>query len=264
MGFIAYDNRLLGAGAWTDTGADFAASPPITNMSTPQTPAPFAQFSGDTADFEFEAQDAAGAAENFTVRVLALIGHNLADGTSITWKDEAGATIGSQTVARFKNRPNNSIILLDADDTVNTVQCQISGAGSGDHRIAAAFAGPAWVKTPAGGFQYSNTDDGGIVRVDGTAWTTRRTRVRGIPFTAVGNRGEILGVNFDGTEYSGTDAETMLQTIGKGGAVIVAPSSGTQKEIDGLSVYGVLNSAGSAEQVSGDVFRVSFDVLEMR
>jgi len=121
MGFLAYDNRVTSDGTWTDNGASFAADPPIANLGTIQTPSPHAEFDGDTASFQF----AAGSA--FTVRLLALIGHTLPDGATVTWKDESDVEIGSQTIARFKNRPQNSYVLLSAEDSISTIKCAIAG-----------------------------------------------------------------------------------------------------------------------------------------
>lgn len=258
MGFVAYNNRLTGAGTWTDTGASFAADPPLANLGTIQVPSPHAEFTGDTAAFEF----AAGA--DFTVRVLALLGHTLPDGAIVTFSDEADVQIASHTVARFKTRPNNVILLLGADETISTIKVSISGAGTGTHRIAAMFAGPAKVFDQTAGFAYSDQSDGQVIRIGGTDWPFIGTRRRGIPVQAIGTRGEVLGINRDGTEYTGTDWVTMLETAGQFGQVIVSPSAISQKTIDALAIYGLLDSPGEPEHVEGDVFRVGFRVLESR
>jgi hypothetical protein len=266
MGFIAYDNRLFGTGAWTDNSSPdtFASTPPIENLGTPQTPGPFAEFDGDTADFSFEAQDATETAEDFTVRVLALIGMDLPDGITITWYDESDTQLATQTWNRYKNRPRNSYIVLDSDQTTNTVRCAISGAGSGTHRIAAAWAGPAWIIGQGAGYQMRNQSDARIERVSGTDWAWAGVRRRGVPFTIFGNRGEIRGVNYDGTEYTSDDAETILHTIGLYGPVIACESSKSQNTIDALTIYGRLDSAGDPEHLDGDVWSVGFRVLESR
>jgi len=258
MGFLAYDNRVTSDGTWTDNGASFAADPPIENLGTIQTPSPHAEFDGDTASFQF----AAGSA--FTVRLLALIGHTLPDGATVTWKDESDVTIGSQTIARFKNRPQNSYVLLSAEDSISTIKCAISGAGSGTHRIASVFAGPAITFGQAAGFGYRNQSQGSITRISGTDWPFVDVRRRGIPIQWTGQQGEIIGVNRDGTEYAGDDAETILQTVGQYGQVIVAPLSKTQAEIDATAIYGLMDSAGEPEHVDGGIMRVQFTVVESR
>lgn len=264
MGFVAYDNRLAGTGVWTDTAGTFVSDPPIDNLGTPQVPSPHAEFEGDTGEFSFAAQDNGGSADNFTVRLLALLGHTLPDGASVTFKDESDAILDAHTVARFKTRPNNLILLLDADETIHTLKCEISGAGTGTHRIASAFAGPAKVYGQSAGTGYRNQSDASVVRIGGTDWPFVGTRRRGLPVQATGTRGEVLGVNFDGTEYSGTDWVTLLETAGQYGQVIVAPSSKTQKTIDALAIYGLLDSVGEPEHVERDIFRIGFRVLESR
>jgi len=53
MGFLAHYNAVLGGGTWTDNGASFATDPSIENLGTIQTPSPHAEFTGDTASFQF-------------------------------------------------------------------------------------------------------------------------------------------------------------------------------------------------------------------
>jgi len=266
MSFLAYDNRLFGTGVWTDTDSagTFATSPPIENMGTSQTPGPFAEFEGDTADFQFQAQDASGTAETFTVRLLALIGLDIDDGALISWSGDGGSAIASQTWSQYKNRPKNCYILLAADETHDTVSVSISGAGSGTHRIAAAWASPILSFDQSSGLNYRNQSSATIARVSGTDWPFADVRRRGAEYEFIGTRGETLGVNFDGTEYTDNDFETVMRTIGKYGPVIVSPSNATQTAIDALAVYGVLDSVGNAEQIEGDVMRARFTVLESR
>ena len=261
---LGYKNRLTGKGTWTDVGTAFATSPPLANLGTIQTPAPAAEFTGTGAEFQFEAKDASDAAESFTIRVLVLIGMSIPDGATIEWKESDGTSIATQTWSRFKNRPANSYIVLDADQTVDTIRCEISGIASGTYRIAAAFAGQAWEFDQEAAFNWRGQSAASVTRISGTDWPFADTRRRGIPVQAFGNRGKILGVDRDGNEHTGDDAETVLNSIGRYGQCIVIPSQVSQDTIDALAIYGLLDSVGNPEHVDGDVFRVTFDVLESR
>lgn len=264
MAFLAYDNRALGYGTWTDNGSAFVTNPPIANLGTLQVPTPHAEFEGTSADFTFEALDESDAAETFTARVLALLGHNLPDGAGVTFKDGGGSTIGSLTVARFKNRPSNSYLVLSADESIDTLQIEISSANSGTNRIASVFAGPAWEFSLVRDQRYRAQSAGRVQRVGGTDWPYADVRRRGIPVTARGTMQEILGVDLDGNEYSGNDAETVLQDAQHYGAVIVIPTTATSAAIHATAIYGLIDSAGDAEHVDGDIWQMTFDVVESR
>jgi len=218
-----------------------------------QVPSPYAEWSGDSVSFS-------ASFSSSSIRCLALLGHNLPDGATVTWS--SGSTLETRNVARFKTRPQNHFTLLDADQTLTSLTCSISGAGSGLHRIAAAFAGPVWVFDQISTFRWRPRSSASVTRIDGTDWTHSGTRRRLIPMSAIGNRGEMLGVNSDGTAYSGTDAETVFATAGLHGQVIACPSQVSQSAIDALAIYGTLASAGEVKHVEGDVFRARFDVLE--
>jgi hypothetical protein len=264
MAFLAYNNRLFDYGTWTDNGSAFAATPPIANMGTPQVPTPHAEFEGATADFQFAALDESDAAENFTARVVALLGHNLPDGATITFKDEGGTTIGSATVSRFKNRPNNTIVVLSADQTINTLEVEIASANAGTNRIAAVWASEAWEFDLVRDQRYRAQSAGSVTRISGTDWPFSDTRRRGIPVTARGTMQEILGIDLDGNELSGNDAETVLQDARHYGPAIVIPTTITDAAIHATSIYGLIDSAGDAEYVGGDIWNMTFDVVESR
>lgn len=266
MAFLAYSNRMLGAGTFADTGSAYATSPPISNLGKPQTPSPHAEFTGASAEFSFQALDGAGSPETFSFQCLALIGHTLPDSAVITWKRGSDdSTIATQTWARFKNRPMNSIILLNSAITdEHTIKCAITSAGSGTKRIAAAWAGPVWSFQQIADFAWTNSSDAEITRISGTDWAWADTRRRGVPVTAIGTRGEIIGLNADGTEYSGNDAETVLHEAGVYQPVILCLSDTSATRIAATTIYGALDDAGTPEQVSGDVYRVSFSVTESR
>lgn len=265
MSRVGYKNRLTGLGAWTQEGTAFSASPPLANLGTKQVPTPAAEFTGDTATFVFAAQDGAGAAESFTTDVLALMAlQDIPDGATITWKDGANVVIASETWSRFKNRAANSYILLDTPVTLDTIKCTIAGAGAGLHWIGAAFAGQSWEYDQVGRWAGANQSSASITRISGTDWTFADVRRRGFPVEAFGTRGEILGVNADGTEYSGDDAETMLHEIGLYGQMILFPSTRSANDIRATAIYGVLDSVGNPEHAENGIHKVKFRVLESR
>lgn len=261
---LAYSNRLFGKGTWTDVGTTFDTDPPIANLSTSQVPLPAAAFSGASAEFQFAALDAAGAAENFTARVLALLSMDIADGATITWKRSDDSVIATESWSRFKNRPANSILILGADETLDTIKCSITDAGTGAHRIGAAWAGPGWLFQLESGFRYRPQSSGNVTRVSGTDWPFADVRRRGIPVAANGSRGKILGVNDDGSEFAGMDAESVLYEARQFGPAIVVPGFATAAEIRGTSIYGLIDTVGEPENLSGPTWRVEFTVLESR
>ena len=179
---LADRNRMLGNGTWTDVGGTFSG-PPIQNLGEHQTPSPRAEFTGTTAEFQFQALDAADAAETFKVQSLGLIGHTLPDGALIEWLRADGSLIAAQTWRRYSNRPRNSYILLPATETLDTIRCRITGVPSGTYGIAAAWAGELLYGRAERGWEQRNNDNSGVTRVDGTAWTFAASRQRGIPVT---------------------------------------------------------------------------------
>lgn len=255
--YIGYSNAALDA-TFADVGSSFTTPPPLGNMGTMQVPNPSAEFSGATAEFSIT------FAASSTIRLLALISMDIDDSATITWKDSGGSTIASQTWSQFKTRPKNSFIVLSADENHSSVNCAISGAGSGTHRIGAAFTGKAWEFDQLAGFGWSPQSSAARTGLDGTDWVTPATRRRGIPLAAIGDRGQILGVDESGTEHSGDDAETVLDAIGLHGQIIAIPSTVNQTTIDALSIYGTLNSVGAPEHLEADIYRVRLNVLESR
>lgn len=257
MGILAYSNKAIGA-TITDLGSAFSTNPPISNMGTRQVPSPYAEFTGTSASFTV----VSSTAED--VRVLALLSHTLPESAVITWKTTGGTTITSDTWNAYKNRPANSYAVLSAAQSLSGIRCDITGANSGTNRIGGVWFSKGWEFEQTAGFRWQPQSSARITRIDGTDWTTDGVRRRGIPITAIGTRGEIIGVGKDGTIYSGDDAETVLSTAGLYGPVIAIPSIANQNTIDATAIYGALDSPGSPEHIEGDVFRVSFRVLESR
>lgn len=258
MAFIAYNNRVTRSSTLTDDGGTLNN---MSNVVTPQVPAPYASFSGDTAEMT--------ATFSGEVQLLALLGHNLPDGTSVTWKQPDGTTITTATVAQFKNRPPNLYTLISAQ-TLSGVRVAISGAGSGDHRIAGLWASPVREFGALAGTRWQPRSDTRVSSIAGTDWVSPGIRRRGIPMQAIGSREDMLGVSRDGTESSADDWETILYQIEEsGGWAIVTPShqpQGTtdQTTIDALAIYGRVQPKGAPEQIEGDRFRVRFNVVESR
>jgi len=258
-GFLSYNNLAFEATSSTDIGGSFSASPSISNLRTPQVPDPSAEFTGASAEFTL-----AGATAR-DVQLVGLISHDLPDGASVQFKQSGGTNIGSAiTVARYKNRPNNIYLLLDSALSLTAIRCAITSAGSGAHNIGTIWAGQVWEFGQLQGQRWSPQSSASVTRVAGTDWVRAGVRRRGFPGALIGTRGEILGVNADGTAYSGEDAETIFNEIGQYGPVIYCPSSLSQSTIDATAIYGVLESPGSPEHIEGDVFRARFNVLESR
>ena len=176
---LADRNRLLGRGAWTDLGGTFSG-PPIENLGEHQTPSPRAEFTGTTAEFQFEALDAADAAETFRVQSVGLIGLTLPDGALIEWLRADGSLIAAQTWRRFANRKTNSYVLLPVAEVLDTIRCRISGVASGTYGIAAAWAGDLLEADAEAGWEPQGNDNSDVARVDGTAWTFAASRQKGI------------------------------------------------------------------------------------
>lgn len=259
MAILAYKNRLNTLATWADNGSAFATLPPIQNMGTRQVPAPYAEFEGAAADFTVT------PAASFDVRVLALLGHNLQDGAIVTFKNQSGVTLGSaETVARFKNRPNNTFVVLSAAQSVSAIQVTVSGASTGTNRIAAAWASPGWEFSLLRDTRYRSRSSGRITRIDGTDWVDEEQRRRVFPGKARGSQKEILGFDIDGNALAGDDAETVMEDAKHYGAVILIPNTASSAAIHSSAIYGALDTAGSPEHVSGDIWQMGFTVAESR
>lgn len=171
MAILAY-NQLNTLATWTDNGASFASLPPIQNMGTLQVPAPHAEFEGETADFTV------ATAAAFPLRVLGLIAHTLAEGALIEWLRADGSLIAASVWRAFGSRKANSITLLPAEESISSIRCRISNAGTGTHRIGAAFAGKGWVFRSERGWSDRQLDYSRATRINTTDWLTRRGRSR--------------------------------------------------------------------------------------
>jgi hypothetical protein len=153
---------------------------------------------------------------------------------------------------------------LSADESLSSLQVEIGSANSGTNRISAVWASPAWEFDLVKDQRYRAQSAGRVTRISGTDWPFADTRRRGIPVTARGTMQEMLGVDIDGNELSGDDAETVLQDARHYGPAIVIPTTITSAAIHATAIYGLIDSAGDAEHVDGDIWQMTFDVVESR
>lgn len=249
MAMLAYDNAILGA---TITGTGFSASPPVGNLGTSQVPSPHAEFTGATASFEVT------FAASTSVRVLALLAHDLPNGATITWSKPDDTQLAQVTWSRFRNRPPNSYVVLSAAETLYGVKCAISNAGTGTHRIAAAFASPVWEFAIAEGVAVDNTDSGTVTRIGGTDWPFADARRREIPVQS----GPILDTDMFGIS-GGVGVQSILDTAGQTRPVILLKKTNTADWIASTAVYGLMTRQ-RVEHINGRWHRAAFGVLESR
>jgi len=253
MGFLAYNNALLGA---TFTGTGFSAQPPISNLGTPQTPSPHAEFTGATASFDV-------TFASTEVGMLALIGLDIADGATITWKRTDATTIVSVTHNRFKNRPNNHYALI-TPETLTSLACEITNAGSGVHRVAAAWASPVLIGKAPARWQDEISDQGSVTRVGGTAWPFADARLAGTP------------VELERVEYpdaygvasptnpgpAGLDVRGILAAAGNTSPVIWARRDSSAEWIASTAIYGLLTGPIRLEHTGGPFHALRARILE--
>lgn len=162
MSLLAYSNIFLdpvgNTVSYDDTGATFAASPPISNLSKMQLNM-FAYFTGETAAFD------ADAGAEHSVTVLALLGHTLASGMEVEFLNGA-VSLGTVTVANYQGLPQNAILVLSAPVTLQALSVSITGGTAGvDYRLGALWA--------SGGFNRCITPDGfgyGVASLSRHAW----------------------------------------------------------------------------------------------
>lgn len=259
MGFIAYNNMVDRNATFSDIGGGMTN---VANLGVPQHSV-YASWTGDTAEFSANW----GSTQDF--RLVSLIAHDLAEGATITLKNLAGPTLATTTWGRFKNRPMNAYHLFSSDQSLSGIRVAISGAGTGTHKIGTLVASPVKEFDLLAGARWQPQSTALRNSVGATDWTVPGVRRRVVPITAIGTRAEVLGVSRDGTENSGDDFETILNTLGLHGFCVICPShsaDGTviQAKIDALSIYGTLSSVGAPEHVEGETHRIRFDVMENR
>jgi hypothetical protein len=174
---IAYDNRALGHGAFTAGTGSWESSPSIDNLGNMQ-PQRYAEVtpSGGAFDFTFESQDSAGAAENQSPDVYALLGHTLPDSAVVTFKDGA-TTIGQVTVDNPENQPQNAILVASSATTLDTLTVEVASAGSDKVRLGGLWTSASFRPTNGLSLQnYSKMAEtlSTWTRIDTTIWANSR------------------------------------------------------------------------------------------
>lgn len=256
---IAFDNRALGHGAFTDGAGTWASAPSIDNLGTMQ-PQVYAEVtpSGGAFDFTFQAQDASGTAEDFSPDVFGLLGHTLPDGAEVEFLDGA-TSLGSVTVSNVDNRPQNAILVASSASTFDTLTVEVSSAGADAVQIGCLWCSRSF--RPTHGFLltgYGVTPEALAVwqRISATIWANEDEVVDRTAFElAALSRSEARGP--DMPNWAG-----IVALCGRHSPVIVIPDDSNLHE----STYGLFDTFQQLRpepmpQLTG--WRTGADVLEM-
>lgn len=172
---FAYNNRFHATAAKpaTFSSADFASTPPITNLGLMQLPL-FGQFTGGSATLTCEATDGTGNSPNlqsFDADVFAVLGCQGFDSGAQVEFLNGMSSIGSATIEAAPLGGTCAIVAVDTPVSLDTLTVEFTSAGSGTHKVGAIWASPSVRFTPLPDVSVTGADTSVVTRSRGnTPW----------------------------------------------------------------------------------------------